>query len=206
MYDRSKTIGGSDAVMIHAGQWAELYDQKTSSGALSVALPAAIGQACEPLNREWFMQETSLRVHHNKDWADRPIPHPHFAWMVFTPDGLINLDEKDPFDFERLDNRTILYGGDVEIFEAKAVTPWWNETNLVNKYRPQLQHGMMVTGARKAHLSVFYLNNKWVHYEIPFDPIAAENLLRQEELFMEYLLAGERPPTLKNVLSRRKRK
>lgn len=198
MYDRRKSIGGSDAVMIWAGQWADLYDQKASSDRLSASLPAEVGKACEALNRRWFIQETQTDVFHVEEWADAPFANPNGPdWQVFSPDGLIDSDPNKFSTYRCVGPRHHLERGDVEIFEAKAVITWWQPQNLIRKYMPQLQHGMMVLEARKAWLSVIYLNNKWERYEIPFDPIFAEQLLEKEELFMWFLENETRPPDLK---------
>ncbi len=173
MYDRSESIGGSDAVRISEGKWAKLYDSKHTPDDLSGVLPVQIGHALEPLNRTWFSLQTGIPVAYEEEWTEYPIRHADYPWMAYLPDGLI--DDKIPF-------------------EAKAVNAFWTETNLIKKYYPQLQHQMRVMNAPHAYLSVFFGNQRFKYFKIPYDPIAADELLRQEELFMWFLTNGQRPP------------
>ena len=179
MYDRSKTIGASDAVLIAAGQWAELYDRKTSPDAPSYPLPARIGHACEAVNREWFEQETNIRVDWLPEWQSKPITSEIYPWMKYLPDGLVEED------------------GLVVPWEGKAVNQMWQPHLLINKYTPQLLHQMRVMNAPFAYLSVLYLNTKWDYYKIEWDEPAADALLEQEKLFLWHLEEGIRPPEYK---------
>jgi hypothetical protein len=176
MYDRSKSIGASDAVMIAAGEWAQLFDRKTLSDAAQAPLAAAIGHATEALNRELFEAETKLDVAYDPDWENCPFEHEKYPWMRYTPDGIIEtLEAPIPF-------------------EAKAVNMMWKPENLVAKYKPQLLHQMIVLDAPYAYLSVIYLNTRFEIYKVDFDSPAAHHLIEQEELFMFMLERGIRPP------------
>jgi hypothetical protein len=179
MYDRSKCVGASDAVHIAAGNWAELYDQKTSSEPFKPSLPARIGQACEALNREWFTQETGIHVRWHDEWHDTPIKHPDHEWYTYLPDGIV--DEHQ-----------------LHIpWEGKAINGMWQPHLLIKKYTPQLLHQMRVVSAPYAYLSVIYLNTKWDHYRIDYDDAAADALFEKEELFNFHLQRGIRPPEFK---------
>ena len=173
MYDRSKSIGASDAIYISEGRWAELYDQKISPDDLSAVLPVQIGIATEALNRQWFTQEMGLPVEYDNGWPDIPIRHPSYPFMAYTPDGLVE--------------------GSIP-FEAKHVNPFWNPLRLKQKYNPQLQHQMAVVDAPYSYLSVFFGNQKYDVYKVERDPIFIEELYRQEELFMWLLTNQQRPP------------
>lgn len=179
MYDRSKSIGASDAVLIAAGQWAELYDRKTSPDALSYSLPARIGHACEAVNRRWFERERSISVEYEEIWQTEPITHPDYEWMKYLPDGLV------------MDDHHFIP------WEGKAVNMMWQPHLLVKKYTPQLLHQMRVIAAPFAYLSVLYLNTKWDYYKIEWDEPAADELLEQEKQFMWHLENEVRPPEYK---------
>lgn len=188
MYDRSKSIGASDAVLIAAGQWAELYDRKnTPPDALSYPLPARIGHACEAVNREWFEQETGIHVVFEEVWdvdQAEPIEHAEYPWMKYLPDGVVD---------HKLDS-----GAEVVVpWEGKAVNGMWQPHLLIKKYTPQLLHQMRVIAAPFAYLSVLYLNTKWDYYKIEWDEPAADELLEQEKQFMWHLENEVRPPEFK---------
>jgi hypothetical protein len=179
MYDRTKTIGASDAPDIYTGNWQKLYDSKHAPDDLSAVLPVQMGICTEPLNRKWFAQETGLPVEYSPKWRDRPFMWPEEPkWCAATPDGLINgKDEWSP---------------DI-VLECKHVNTFWQPHALIAKYKPQLLHLMRVMMTDKAYLSVFYGNMKWECYEIPYDEPMDEELLRMERAFLWHLQNEERP-------------
>ena len=179
MYDRSTTIGASDAVYIAEGRWAELYDQKRnpSPDALSDVLPVQIGKATEGLNLTWFARESGHEYGCHTD-PDKPYVNPNAKWCVALPDAII----EDP-------------DGTLIPVECKHVNQFWNPTNLKAKYLPQLLHQMRVLGSPSCYLSVIYGNGtKYEYYRIEYDPIADAELERQEELFYWFLSNEQRPP------------
>lgn len=183
MYDRSKSIGASDAVLIHEGKWAELYDRKTSSEPFTAPLPARIGHALEELNRDIFVEETKIPIEWRDEWRDTPITHVDYPWMKYLPDGMVGLLDPETDEITQY-----------VPWEGKAVNMMWKPANLIKKYTPQLLHQMRVMNAPFAYFSVLYLNNKWERYIITYDEPAADELLEQEKLFMFMLERGIRPP------------
>jgi hypothetical protein len=175
MYDRSKTIGASDAVSIAAGNWSELWDRKQATTPPEYALAARIGHATESMHRAWFTEQTKTPLIHSLVWDETPFQWRFEPWCTHVPDGLI-------------------LKGNVHIpWEAKAVNMMWQPANLKAKYLPQLLHAMRVHEADHAILSVIYLNTKWEYYEIPYDPAADDELLRLERAFLWHLENGVRP-------------
>lgn len=79
------------------------------------------------------------------------------------------------------------------IFEAKHVSAFANEDEILTRYMPQLQHCMCVTGYKKAYLSVFFGTLKWKYYEIDADPIYQLQLVEAERKFWECVQTGEPP-------------
>ena len=176
MYDRSKTIGASDAVHINEGNWAELFDRKTSPDSPSYPLPAELGHILEPFNRELFERDTGFEIAFDNEWEVDPYRLEGTEWCTYLPDGLID--------------------GNIP-FEAKAVNMMWKPENLLKKYMPQLQHAMRVMNAPFAYFSVIYLNTRYewikVEYDEPFDLALRE----REESFLYWLNKLERPPEYK---------
>ena len=178
MYDRSTSVGASDAVMLAQGKWAELFDRKnTPPDALRASLPARIGHACERMHREWFAEQAGIPVEFDEIWGTEPVRHSERDWMCYLPDGLV-----------REDHYLIPW-------EGKALNLNWqyNLPTLLERYRPQLQHQMMVMNAPHAYFSVLFLNTHWHWWKIEYDQILADQLWEQEELFHWMLTRGIRP-------------
>ena len=85
----------------------------------------------EELNRRWFERETGRRLGH----VQKFVRHPKLEWMGATLDGMVKEE--------------------TAVFEAKFMLPWsFTEEGAAEKHMPQLQHNMLVTGARRAYLSI----------------------------------------------------
>lgn len=84
------------------------------------------------------------------------------------------------------------------IFEAKHVSAFAKPEEIQSRYYPQLQHCMLVTGAEKAYLSVFYGTLKWECYEVAADPLYQAQLVAAERAFWACVESGE-PPVAINV-------
>jgi len=184
MYDRSKTIGASDAVHIQAGQWAELYDRKTHPEPPDYGLAAELGKRLESFNLELFSRETGREVQVKPEWQEDPLTHSIDEWCKFLPDGLTEADDRE----DSLIHIPV---------EAKCINMMWKPENLLNKYMPQLQHAMRVTGAPYCYLSVIYLNTRYEYTKIPYDPPYDDALFEKEKLFQWMLESGTRPPQKK---------
>ena len=61
------------------------------------------------------------------------------------------------------------------------------------KHMPQLQHNMLVTGARKGYLSILTGGGKWVVIEVDADPVYQTVLLQVERIFWRCVSTGEVP-------------
>ena len=98
---------------------------------LSGKLLVQFGCATEDLNRRWFERETGRTLRQ----IQRFVRHPRIDWMGATLDGLVEEE--------------------TAVFEAKFMLPWaFTEESAAEKHMPQLQHNMVVTGTRKAYLSI----------------------------------------------------
>src|SRR4051812_17171516 len=146
---RTSYIGGSDARTIlgtDESALVRLWREKRGEiepEDLSANLLVQFGCATEELNRRWFERETGRQL----GQVQRFCRHPKLEWMAATLDGMV---ESEP-----------------AVFEAKFMLPWnFAEDAAADKHMPQLQHNMLVTGARRAYLSVLTGGAKWVSIEV----------------------------------------
>ena len=187
MYDRRKTIGASDAVYIQSGQWADLYDRKTSPDSPSYGLAAELGRILEPFNLELFVRETGSQLVIDPDWQENPITHSLDDWCKFLPDALTYREDVSN------DNK-----GSANIpVEAKCINMMWRPEGLLKRYMPQLQHAMRVMGAPYCYFSVLYLNTKYEWTKVDYDPPYDDALFEKEQTFQFMLERGIRPPEYK---------
>src|SRR5215212_4671383 len=80
------------------------------------------------------------------------------------------------------------------VFEAKFMLPWnFSEESAAEKHMPQLQHNMLVTGTRRAYLSILTGVAKWVLIEVEADPVYQTVLMQVERIFWRCVKTGEVP-------------
>jgi len=83
---------------------------------------------------------------------------------------------------------------EIAVFEAKFMLPWsFTEEVAAEKHMAQLQHNMLVTGARRAYLSILTGGGKWVSIEVEADPLYQTVLLQVERIFWRCVKSGEIP-------------
>ena len=135
--DRASYIGGSDARTIlgkDENALLRLWQEKRGElepEDLSGNLLVQFGCATEELNRRWFERETG----HSIGAVQRFVRHPKLDWMGATLDGIVP--------------------DAGAVFEAKFMLPWnFAEDVAADKHMAQLQHNMLVTGSRRAYLSI----------------------------------------------------
>lgn len=158
IYTKHNKIGGTLACVIahknHFGktpysEWLVLTGQKKPED-LSKKFPVQLGVISEDLNAEFFEYKSGLTV--NRSEKARGL---HFAkedYLVCQPDGFV----KDPV-------------GENCLFEAKHSNHFSTMDIQLERYSPQLQHNMYVTGTKKAFLSVIFGNKEPVYVEIERD-------------------------------------
>lgn len=171
--ERRTGIGASDAGKIMAGDWTELWAEKTGKKEpedLSDVLAVQMGTTTEPLNRHWFAKHTSFEIVEDKT---RRI-HPALPFVQCELDGLVGKN----------------------VFEAKHVSAFSKPEEIVSRYYWNCQHQMAVTGANIVYLSVFFGNSKWEYFEVPRDEAAISDLLEREVKFWGYVTRNEEPPTV----------
>src|SRR3954471_42433 len=174
--DRLSYLGGSDARTILGNDedavqrlWQEKRGELEPED-LSGNLLVQFGSATEELNRRWFERETG----HSIGAVQRFVRHPKLEWMGATLDGIVP--------------------DDGAVFEAKFMLPWnFAEDVAADKHMAQLQHNMLVTGARRAYLSILTGGAKWVYMEVEADPVYQTVLLQVERIFWRCVKTGEVP-------------
>ncbi|KAA2234803.1 YqaJ viral recombinase family protein [Salinarimonas soli] len=174
--DRCSYIGGSDARTIMSTDEAalvRLWQEKRGEAEpedLSGNLLVQFGCATEDLNRRWFEGNTG----HALGGLQRFVRHPRHEWMGATLDGFVEAQ--------------------AAVYEAKFMLPWsFSEEAAADKHMAQLQHNMLVTGSKRAYLSILTGGAKWVLIEVEADPVYQTVLLQVERIFWRCVQQGEVP-------------
>ena len=164
--DRRAFIGGSDARIIMGddeGALERLWREKrgeTEREDLSGNLIVQLGSVTEELNRHWYERNTGHRL----GSVQKRIAHPTIPWMAATLDGLVEQTQA--------------------VFEAKFMLPWsFSEEAAAEKHMAQLQHNMLVVGAKTSVLSIINGGGKWIELSIDADPIYQTILIAAEKVF-----------------------
>jgi predicted phage-related endonuclease len=173
--DRRGGVGGSDANIILSGDmdrirqlWLEKRGEAEAAD-LSTNLSVMLGSWTEPFNRQWFELLSGERVTD----AGRSFSCTRYNWRRCTVDGLI-------------EDRGA-------IWEAKHTNAFAKPEEVLERYMPQLQHNMAVTGYQQAVLSVIFGNHKFEIFEVAADWLYEIELLDAEQRFWDCVLSGEEP-------------
>ena len=174
--DRQYFVGGSDARVIMGGDedalirlWQEKRGEAPPAD-LSGELIVQLGLATEQLNLAWYERNTGHRIRHRQAWKR----HASVVWMAATLDGLV--EETGA------------------VFEAKFMLPWsFSEQAAADKHMAQLQHNMMVVGAKNAVLSIITGGGKWVEIAIAADSVYQTAMMYAERAFWRAVSSGELP-------------
>ena len=172
---RLSAIGGSDANTILSGdaeRILRLWEEKrgiVEPDDLSDRLPVMLGCWTEEFNRQWYTRETGYLVGRVGEVG---CCH-QYPWRRCTLDGFVEAK--------------------AAVFEAKHVSAFAKPEEVVERYMPQLQHNMAVTGAQRALLSVIFGNHRWDVFEIASDWLYQEELLIAEARFWDCVRLGEVP-------------
>ena len=176
--DRRSFIGGSDARIVMGRDetalvrlWREKRGEIEPAD-LSGELIVQLGLVTEELNRHWFERNTGHRL----GSVQKRVAHPTISWMAATLDGLVEQTQA--------------------VFEAKFMLPWsFSEEAAAEKHMAQLQHNMLVVGAKTSVLSIINGGGKWHEISISADPLYQTVLIAAEKAFWRAVETGE-PPRL----------
>ena len=176
---RAKLLGGSDANIIMSGdeeKILKLWNVKTGQQEdedLSDVLQVQMGVHTESFNIEWFTKKTGRKV---------------------TDNGVQRVADGRPFMGCTLDGLT---DDGLTVFEAKHVSAFSNEDEILDRYYPQLTHNMLVCGVEKAVLSVFFGNHKWEKFDVSLDALYADILVGAETKFWDCVQSKIPPVAVK---------
>jgi predicted phage-related endonuclease len=170
-----RSIGGSDANIILSGDrdrirqlWLEKRGEVEPAD-LSANLSVMLGCWTEAFNRQWYQQFTGSSI----TSAGKSFVCERYGWRRCTVDGLI--EDKDA------------------IWEAKHTSAFAKGEEVLERYMPQLQHNMAVTGYQQAALSVIFGNHKYELFEVAADWLYQSELLEAEQRFWHCVVSGEEP-------------
>jgi|TARA_X000001382_G_scaffold86550_1_gene61550 predicted phage-related endonuclease len=169
--DRPTGIGGTDAIRITEGTWKDLWLEKIGKVErkdLSGVLPVQLGIFTEEFNRRWYQEVTKERVVN----IGNIFTHPQYDYIYGSLDGVAK----------------------GKVFEAKHVNAFVKDQNIIDKYYPQVQHYMMVTGFSKAVLSVLRGNLGYNIFTIERDKPFQRKLEIACHLFWFHVMNNIEPP------------
>ena len=164
-------ISGTDIKRIMAGDWPDLYLEKTGQLVPEplLDLPPLLGKYIEPFHRAWY------EWHHHTSVGDvgrimtRPIATPFTPYV--TLDGMIQAANNDWIPWE-----------------AKTVGGFIQRDKLIEREYPQLQWQMMCCNTDELELSIMYLNQRWERVRITRDHEAIDQLLDMAEQFWQHVI------------------
>jgi len=175
---RRGAIGGSDANVILSGSPEKLRQLwlvkrgEAEPADFSSELAVMLGCWTESFNRQWFEQLTGDKIVDD----GKQFTCARHRWRRCTVDGLI--------------------AGRGAIWEAKHTNAFTSGDEILDRYMPQLQHNMAVTGHQQAALSVIFGNHKYEIFEIASHWLYQRDLLEAEEQFWDCVKAGKEPLAL----------
>lgn len=172
---RAKGIGGSDAAKIMAGDWHDLWLEKTgnkTSDDLSEVFHVQLGNWTEPFNKAFYSLQTGRDVISTSE----TYIHPEYDFMRANLDGFTTAND-----------------GLAAIFEAKHVNAFSKLDEVAARYFPQAQHYLAVTGHETVVFSVILGTNAPEVFEIKRDNGYIAKLIKRETDFWWHVLNDEAP-------------
>ena len=172
---RRSFIGGSDANIILSRDLVriqQLWREKrgeTETEDLSDKLQVMLGSWSEPFNRLWYEKLSGCPVTR----IGQAMVCTEHDWRCCTLDGFVEASDA--------------------VFEAKHTSAFRTSEQVLERYMPQLQHNMAVTGVSRAILSVIFGNHKYEIIEVASDWLYQLELLDAEQAFWNCVVSGEEP-------------
>jgi predicted phage-related endonuclease len=178
---RRSSLGGSDARIIMSGDpkaierlWMEKRGEVEPEN-LDDIIIVQMGNITEDFNIDLFEIYTGLVVTDEQN----KVFHPEMDFLHTTLDGKVReTADSDP----------------IAVLEAKFMMPFhFSPEKAVEKYFPQVQHNMMVTGLENSWLSI--LTGSAQHIRLPVEADIFYQTLMLEELkkFWDCVQTGRRP-------------
>ena len=191
--DRQGFIGGTDAIRIMNGEWADLYQEKvglTEPDDLSEVLAVQLGVHTEHFNLKWW------REAHEPGYTMAGTMR--MLQQEFTNEKWIDsVPLKGTADMMCVDDVHKSY-----IVEAKHTNAFTNMGAIIERYMPQIQlymylHHMYCNEkewkADGCYLSVIFGNSKWESKHVAYDPVYCTKMMSNIATFWEHVVK-KRPP------------
>jgi predicted phage-related endonuclease len=159
--DRTKGIGGSDAMRIMRGDWLALYNEKVGlvqPEDLSNVFKVQLGILTEPLHKKFFELKSGLTV-----TEDAFREHPVYGFMNGHLDGWIA--SKGTF------------------LECKHTSSFSNIREKARYYMAQLQHYMAIAQVDHCYFSCIFGNNEPEYCTVDRDESYIAELITTEQAF-----------------------
>ena len=189
--DRQGFIGGTDAIRIMNGEWAELYQEKVGlvePKDLTDVFAVQLGAFTEDFNLNWWVQSHSPG--YTMAGTQRVLQHELKFEGGYVP-------FKGTADMMCVDNQKKSY-----IVEAKHTNAFTNMTDVIERYMPQIQFYMHLHNMHcevhdykpdGCYLSVIFGNSKWESKHVGFDPVYCANMLGKITQFWEHVIKKSPP-------------
>lgn len=172
---RRKKIGASDApIILEVSPWKtpyQLWLEKTSGELPAISAYQKRGMELEELARQVFEKKTGMIM------FPKVVLHPIFDWMMASLDGM---------DIDKQSIVEIKCPGQLDHDTAKA-------GKIPEKYIPQLQHQLAVTGLKLAYYFSFD-GYDGVIVEVGRDDSYIEQMIGREKAFLECVETCIPPP------------
>ena len=175
LIERRKGLGGSDAAKIIAGEWYELWLEKTGRAEAKAILSpwdAAVRHTLEPLILDWYEETTGHPITRR---GETVVCQAH-------PILRCNLDGFDAALAKPID--------------AKALNIWTPEPLkwAIEHYTPQIHHQMICTEAEQGALYVSLGMKEPELVEIAYDEFFAAAYIERCVEFWRYVETNKPPP------------
>jgi predicted phage-related endonuclease len=172
---RKGKLGGSQVGPLMTGDrdgiqelWLELIGDRPPKD-FSDVWPVQRGIYSEPLNLIWFEKKHGVLIRQGE-----VVLNPEWPWSCATLDAWCV-----PIDMP---------------VECKDVGGREPLERVLDRYQPQLQYIMKLTGSNQIALSVIFGGNEPIVEFIPFAPDYATEMMKRVEQFMGYNVAKRIPP------------
>jgi predicted phage-related endonuclease len=173
-FDRKQGIGGSDARMILAGRWHELWLEKTGRTEpvnLDDVFRVQLGKATEQFHRDWVVRREGLKLLP----APGTLRNERYPWAYAHIDALV----QDAVGMRPL--------------ETKHSNSSANLRDSVDYYTGQLAHYAAVYGVERVSFSVIPGNDEPLYAVVEIAQAQIDELMQLEEAFWWHVTEDEAP-------------
>ena len=164
--------GDAEAIM---RLWLEMTGQQPEED-LSDVWVVQLGTATETLNLDWFEKKNRVPVLQRGE----VLTHPTIPWASCTLDGIVENAKRFPLDAKHVGGR-----------EPTEV--------VVERYQPQMQWQMWITGTQLAALTIIRGNDEPIIEYVDRDDSYIEEMVRRARQFMFFVRCKEPPVVLPPV-------